>query len=207
MAMSEVSRSLSTIQIRLKRTFDFWLALLSLILIGWLIILAWVLASIDTRSNGFFLQKRVGRGGQIFTVVKIKTMNPKLRTKNTVTQSGDPRITKLGYIFRKAKIDELPQLFNVLLGQMSFVGPRPDVPGYADQLQGADRRILELQPGITGPATLAYRNEEELLAQVADPIRYNDKVIYPHKVRLNLEYLDNYSLGLDIQYIVQTIFH
>lgn len=205
--MSDIPTGLSRPQAILKRTFDFGVALVGLLITGWLILLAWCLASLDTQSNGFFIQERVGQGGQLFKVVKIKTMNPKIEVDTTVTQAGDPRITRLGSLLRKAKIDELPQLWNVLLGQMSFVGPRPDVPGYADQLQGDARRLLTLRPGITGPATLAYRNEEEILANVSDPIRYNDEVIYPDKVRLNLEYLDNYSFWLDIQYIVETVFH
>jgi len=199
--------SLSSSQARLKRCFDFGLALCCLSASGWLILIAWLLASIDTKSNGFFVQKRVGKGGQCFQVIKIKTMRPNQIVLTTVTQSSDPRITLLGRFFRKTKIDELPQLFNVLLGQMSFVGPRPDVPGYADKLQGKERCILDLRPGITGPATLAYRNEEEILTNVQDPVQYNDKVIYPHKVRLNLEYIDNYSFWSDIYYIRQTICH
>ena len=188
-----------------KRSFDFILSAIGLVLSSWLIFIAWIIASIDTKSNGFFLQKRVGKDGKLFTVIKIKTMRPLTGVDTTITKDGDPRITKWGRFFRKTKVDELPQLINVLLGQMSFVGPRPDVPGYADKLKGNDRRVLSIRPGITGPATLAYRNEEEILAAQDDPQKYNDEVIYPDKVRINLEYIDNWSLKKDIYYIYKTI--
>lgn len=188
-----------------KRSFDFILSAIGLVLSSWLIFIAWIIASIDTKSNGFFLQKRVGKDGKLFTVIKIKTMRPLTGIDTTITKDGDPRITKWGRFFRKTKVDELPQLINVLLGQMSFVGPRPDVPGYADKLKGNDRRVLSIRPGITGPATLAYRNEEEILAAQENPQKYNDEVIYPDKVRINLEYIDNWSLKKDIYYIYKTI--
>ena len=122
-----------------------------------------------------------------------------------VSVAGDSRVTPLGAFLRKYKIDELPELWNVLIGDMSFVGPRPDVPGYADKLQGEDRRILELKPGITGPATLKYRNEEELLAMQSNPQTYNDEVIWPDKVRINLEYLRKRTFFGDIKIILQTL--
>jgi len=124
---------------------------------------------------------------------------------SSVSVAGEARITPLGAVLRKYKLDELPELWDVLIGNMSFVGPRPDVPGYADLLQGEDRRILELRPGITGPASLKYRNEEELLAQVDNPQQYNDNVIYPDKVRINLYYLEHYSFVKDIQMIICTV--
>ncbi len=127
--------------------------------------------------------------------------------KNTVSVKGDTRITKLGKYLRKYKIDELPELFNILLGQMSFVGPRPDVPGYADKLKGDDRLILKLKPGITGPASLKYYNEEELLAKAKDPVKYNNEIIFPDKVKINLEYYHNHNLWYDIKIIFKTIFH
>lgn len=188
-----------------KRTFDFLVALAGLGLTFWLIGLAWLLATIDTRSNGFFLQKRVGRDGRFFNVVKLKTMRPSRARCTTITEAGDPRITPMGRFFRKAKLDELPQLWNVLVGDMSFVGPRPDVPGYADKLTGPDRAVLSVRPGITGPATLAYRDEEEILANQGDPERYNDEVIFPDKVRINLEYIRNWRFRDDLLYIWQTI--
>ena len=187
----------------IKRIFDFSLSLIG-ILITWPIILtAWIIASIETKSNGFFLQKRVGENGKLFTIIKIKTMYP--NNGSTVTTANDSRITKSGKFFRKYKIDELPQLINVLKGDMSFVGPRPDVPGYADKLEGEDRIILSIKPGITGPATIKYKNEEEILARVNDPIKYNNEVIWPDKVKINKEYIKNWSLKKDIEYILRTI--
>ena len=144
----------------IKRVFDFSLSLIGLLITWPIILIAWIIASIETKSNGFFLQKRVGENGKLFTIIKIKTMYP--NNGSTVTTANDSRITKSGKFFRKYKIDELPQLINVLKGDMSFVGPRPDVPGYADKLSGDDKVILSLKPGITGPATLKYKNEEEI---------------------------------------------
>jgi lipopolysaccharide/colanic/teichoic acid biosynthesis glycosyltransferase len=201
------SGGLGVAQATQKRLFDLVFSALGLLVCWWLILLAWIAATIDTRANGFFIQKRVGRNGKVFRVVKIKTMRPIASLDTTVTRSGDPRITALGAFFRRTKIDELPQLWNVLLGDMSFVGPRPDVPGFADQLHGEERAMLSIRPGITGPATLKYRNEEELLAEQEDPEAYNRDVIWPDKVRINLEYIRNWSLGRDIQYILETVFH
>jgi len=147
----------------------------------------------------------VGKDGRLFTVVKLKTMRPTRAPGTTITQSHDPRITPLGRFFRKTKLDELSQLWNVLKGDMSFVGPRPDVPGYADRLEGEERLLLSVRPGITGPATLAYRDEEAILAAQPGPERYNDEVIYPDKVRINLEYIRNWSLMGDLRYIWQTV--
>ena len=192
-------------QIFIKALFDFLLALIGLALLIPVIILAWVVASIETRSNGFFLQRRVGRHGQLFTLIKIKTMKPVLGVNTNVTKKNDIRITKSGIFFRKTKIDELPQLWNVLIGQMSFVGPRPDVKGYADKLQGEDRVILSVRPGITGPASLKYRNEETLLLEQNNPEQYNDEVIWPDKVKININYINHWSFIQDMRYIYQTI--
>ncbi len=152
-----------------------------------------------------FTQKRVGRHGKLFTMHKFRSMTVS-HSGSSVSVAGEARITPLGAKLRKYKLDELPELWDVLIGNMSFVGPRPDVPGYADQLKGNDRRVLELRPGITGPASLKYRDEEELLAKVENPIEYNDTVIYPDKVRINLYYLDHYSFMKDIQMILCTVF-
>lgn len=151
-----------------------------------------------------FTQKRVGRHGKLFTMHKFRSMTVS-HSGSSVSVAGEARITPLGAKLRKYKLDELPELWDVLIGNMSFVGPRPDVPGYADQLKGDDRRVLELRPGITGPASLKYRDEEELLAKVENPIEYNDTVIYPDKVRINLYYLDHYSFIKDIQMILCTV--
>ena len=189
----------------IKRAFDFTFSFLGLMATWWLILIAWILSTWDTKQNGLFLQERVGQHGKVFKVIKIRTMKPVHGVTTTVTQLNDARITPLGAFFRKWKIDELPQLINVLLGQMSFVGPRPDVPGFADQLDGEAREVLSIKPGITGPATLKYRNEEELLSKVNDPDKYNRDVIFPDKVRINLKYIREFSLQKDIQYIWQTI--
>ena len=190
----------------IKRAFDLCISIFGLVFFSWLILITWFIATIETNSNGFYIQKRVGRNGKLFKLIKIKTMKPHNSIQTTITTKNDIRITNWGSFFRKTKLDELPSLWNVLMGDMSLVGPRPDVPGYADKLVGKDRRILELRPGITGPATLKYANEEELLANVEDPIKYNDEVIVPDKVRINLEYMDNWSLWLDIKIIFKTIF-
>lgn len=197
---------LKPIDASIKRVFDLVLVIVGLAVFGWLIIVAFLFATLDTGQNGFFTQPRVGRKGKIFYVMKIRTMKTSPIVNTTVTTESDPRITRLGSFFRRAKIDELPQLINVLLGDMSFVGPRPDVPGYADLLKGADRIILSVRPGITGPATLKYRHEERILGQQEDPQRYNDEVIFPDKVRINRSYVENYSLWRDLKYIVHTIF-
>ena len=204
--MSEALQGLSKSSAMKKRAFDLFLTLLGLFFLWWLILFAALLAWIDTGKNGFFTQERVGQFGKTFKVIKIRTMKHSYDVNTTVTTSNDSRITSLGRLFRKTKVDELPQLINVLLGQMSFVGPRPDVPGYADQLQGDEKVILCIKPGITGPATLTYRNEEEILASVDKPEKYNSEVIFPDKVRINIEYINNYSLMGDVKYIAATIF-
>lgn len=124
---------------------------------------------------------------------------------SNVTSSKDPRITKIGHFFRKTKIDELPQLLNVLIGNMSFVGPRPDVTGYTDRLHGNDCIILSVRPGITGPASLKYKDEGSLLAMQEDPVKYNDEVIWPDKVNINRDYIMNYHFTNDLRYIWQTL--
>ena len=152
----------------------------------------------------FFSQKRVGQQGKLFTMVKFRTMKMN-HGGSTISVKGESRITPLGATLRKYKLDELPELWNVLTGDMSFVGPRPDVPGYADLLQGEDRKILLLKPGITGPASMKYANEEEILALQKDPVKYNNEVIYPDKVRINLEYLKHLSFMLDLKIILYTV--
>lgn len=151
-----------------------------------------------------FKQQRVGRNGKLFTMYKFRSMTVG-HGGSSVSVAGENRITPLGAKLRHYKLDELPELWNVLIGDMSFVGPRPDVPGYADQLQGTAREVLRLRPGITGPASLKYRDEEVLLAKQADPQKYNDDVIFPDKVRINLYYLHHYSFIKDIEMIICTI--
>lgn len=146
---------------------------------------------------------RVGQNGKLFRIYKIRTMYNVAGT--SVTTSNDARITRSGAILRRYKLDELPQLWNVFIGTMSLVGPRPDAPGFADRLVGVDRRILLLKPGITGPATLKYRNEEEILSKQVDPEAYNRDIIWPDKVAINRDYIDNYSLITDIRIIFRTV--
>ena len=189
----------------IKRAFDIVVSLFGLLFCWWIIFLAWVIASFETKSNGFFVQKRVGKDGKLFFVFKIKSMKKVAGVDTTITSVNDVRITKSGMFFRRTKIDELPQLFNVLVGDMSFVGPRPDVEGYADKLKGGDRVILSIRPGITGPASIKYKDEEEILAKQKNPTWYNDNVIWPDKVKINKEYIKNYSFKKDIKYILQTI--
>jgi lipopolysaccharide/colanic/teichoic acid biosynthesis glycosyltransferase len=196
---------LSTTDKLQKRVFDIILSVVGICLTWWIMVLAWIIASIETKRNGLFMQERIGKQGKPFFVFKIRTMRPIEGIESTVTTSTDTRITKSGAFFRKTKIDELPQLFNVLFGTMSFVGARPDVPGFADKLEGDDRVILELPPGITGPSSLKYKDEEELLAKQQDPESYNREVIWPDKVEINKMYLENWSLKKDIEYIIKTI--
>ena len=179
----------------LKRIFDILFALLSILLFFLVILICIFLASIDTKSMGLFVQERIGQHGKSFMIFKIKSMND-------TTQ----HISSFGRFLRKSKLDELPQLFNILLGQMSFVGPRPDIPGYYEKLEGESRKILELKPGLTSEASIKYAKEEELLAQQVDPLYYNDYVIFPDKVKMNLKYYYNQSIFLDLQILFRTIF-
>ena len=190
---------------RLKRSFDLFLSIPCLVISFPVIIVAWVIAVFETRSNGFFLQVRVGRFGRLFTILKVKSMYH-VSGGHSITVACDSRVTKSGRLIRMFKIDELPQLFNVIKGDMSFVGPRPDVPGYADQLVGSDRQMLLMRPGITGLATLKYRHEESILAAVEDPLSYNDNVIWPDKVKMNLIYMENWSFLLDCRILIATLF-
>jgi lipopolysaccharide/colanic/teichoic acid biosynthesis glycosyltransferase len=196
---------MSNFQVKCKLLFDFLISFCALLILFPIILIAWIFASIETRSNGFFFQKRVGQNGKLFMMIKIKTMRELDGFTSTVTTSDDIRITKSGAFLRKTKIDELPQLWNIFLGQMSFVGPRPDVEGYADKLVNFDKIILSVRPGITGPAQLTYRNEELLLASQDNPVRYNDDVIWPNKVKINREYVQQYSFIKDLYYIWKTL--
>ena len=187
----------------LKNIFDYILALILLIFLVGLIVLLIIISSIDTNQFGVFTQKRVGKNGRFFKIYKIRTI--KGISKSTIT-TNQHQITKIGKILRDYKLDELPQLFNILKGEMSFVGPRPDVAGYADKLIGEDRLMLKVKPGITGPAQLKYRNEDEVLSNVEDPIQYNDEILWPDKVKINVEYVKNWSFQQDLIYMFQTIF-
>jgi lipopolysaccharide/colanic/teichoic acid biosynthesis glycosyltransferase len=188
-----------------KRLFDIVFSIIGLAFLLPLIAVCWTVAALETRSNGFFVHERVGRRGKRIRVCKIKTMRPSSAARSPITAQNLAAITRSGRLFRKYKLDELPQLFNVLMGSMSFVGPRPDVAGYADRIEGQDRVILLLRPGITGPASIKYKDEETLLSTAEDPVWFNDHVIWPDKVRINREYFVNYSLLRDLVYIFKTI--
>lgn len=190
----------------LKFLFDRIVALFGLMVLWPVLLIVAILIKIKMPGGpAFFTQKRVGRNGKLFTMYKFRSMTVS-HSGSSISVAGESRITPLGAVLRKCKLDELPELWNVLIGDMSFVGPRPDVPGYADKLEGEDRLVLKLRPGITGPASLKYANEEEILAQVANPQQYNDEVIFPDKVKINLDYYYNHTFIGDIKLIFQTVF-
>lgn len=189
----------------MKWLFDRLMALVGLLVLWPVLLIVAILIRIKMPGGPMiFKQKRVGRNGRLFTMYKFRSMTVG-HGGSSVSVAGESRITPLGAKLRHYKLDELPELWNVLIGDMSFVGPRPDVPGYADQLKGKDREVLKLRPGITGPASLKYRDEEDLLANQTDPQRYNDEVIFPDKVRINLYYLHHYSFIKDIEMIFCTV--
>ncbi len=189
----------------MKRLFDIVFSIGGLILLSPILLIIAILIKLYMPGPVFFNQERGGQFGKPFVIHKFRTM--KVNSEgSTISVRGDERITPLGAILRKMKLDELPELWNVLKGDMSFVGPRPDMPEYSLKLNGEEKKILELKPGITGPATLKFFNEEELLATVPEPHKYNDEVIWPEKVKLNLQYYYNNSISLDILIIFKTIF-
>jgi len=190
-----------------KRLFDIVFSILGVLLLSGMMILLIILATINTKSFGLFFQKRVGYQGKIFLIYKIRTMKPNKNILTTITTSQDKRLTVLGKFLRKYKLDELPQLINVLVGDMSFVGPRPDIKGFSDTLVGDDAIILTIKPGITGQASLYFRNEEELLARKENPTEYNRNVIWPKKIAINKEYIKNYTFTKDLQILYKTVFY
>ncbi len=179
-----------------KRLFDLFFSILGLIISGSFIVLFSILAALDTKQNGFFTQIRIGQFGKPFRIYKLRTYG----------LSAEKPITKFGAFLRNSKIDELPQLWNILIGDMSFVGPRPDIPGYYDTLEGENRKILQLKPGLTSSASIKYANEDALLDQQENPLIYNDTVLFPDKVKMNLEYYYNHSFIGDLKIIWQTVF-
>jgi lipopolysaccharide/colanic/teichoic acid biosynthesis glycosyltransferase len=190
----------------MKRLFDMLSSSIGLIVFLPILLIVWGVVRVKMPDGPpLYKQKRVGKRGKLFTMVKFRSMTMG-HAGSSVSVAGEARITPLGAFLRKYKLDELPELWNVLIGEMSLVGPRPDVPGYADKLEGEDRKVLELRPGITGPASLKYSNEEEILASVEDPQKYNDEVIFPDKVKINLDYYYNHSLWGDIKIIWNTVF-
>ena len=190
----------------IKYLFDRSMALIGLICLWPVLLVVAILIKVKMPGGPvLFTQHRIGKDGKLFTMYKFRSMTIS-HSGSSISVAGESRITPLVAVLRKYKLDELPELWNVLIGDMSFVGPRPDVPGYADSLQGEDRLILKLRPGITGPASLKYANEEEILATVNDPIKYNDEIIFPDKVRINLNYYYHHTFLGDIKLIFQTIF-
>jgi dTDP-4-amino-4,6-dideoxygalactose transaminase/lipopolysaccharide/colanic/teichoic acid biosynthesis glycosyltransferase len=196
---------MSTIQATLKRALDLALASVGLFALSGVIGIALACAYSDTGRNPLFRQLRIGRGGKLFYLYKIRTMRDVEGLTSTVTTETDPRITRLGRWLRRWKMDELPQLFNVIRGDMSLVGPRPEVPAYLDLIRREAPLILNVRPGITGPATLKYRHEEELLAQQKDPQRFNDRSLFPDKMRINELYVQNYRFLNDVRFVLQTV--
>ena len=190
----------------MKVIFDYFFAIVGLFISLPLLITISILIKLTSKGPIFYTQKRVGREGKIFTIIKFRSMTTTHKDNNTITIGGDIRITKFGKILRRFKLDELPELLNILKGEMSFVGPRPDLPGYADKLKDENRKILALKPGITSQASLKYANEEEILANEDNPINYNNEVIYPDKIKMNLDYYYNHNLWIDIKIIFATIF-
>ena len=202
-----------------KNVFDRIVAFFGLLALSWLYLIIAILVKMDLPNEPvLFSQIRVGKDGKLFRIHKFRTMTNEKELSN-IAYPNRARITPLGAKLRKHKLDELPELWDVFIGHMSFVGPRPDVPGYADKLQGEDRVVLKMRPGITGPATLKYRNEERLIGEYVKQAQangddrseeeiarwYNDEVIYPDKVRINVDYYRNYSFFMDIKIIFQTI--
>jgi lipopolysaccharide/colanic/teichoic acid biosynthesis glycosyltransferase len=187
-----------------KRTLDVAVSLVILVLATPLLAVLTALVKLTSPGPTFFVQERIGQFGSRFKVVKLRTMRCRPVADSSITIAHDPRVTAVGTFLRATRLDELPQVWNVLKGEMSLVGPRPDVPGFADELRGSARRILLVRPGITGPATLYFRNEAELLAEHSDPEWLNDQVIYPHKVQLNLAYLDSWTFRGDVGFLLVT---
>ncbi len=219
MYLCSVMSNKSIVKLLFDRTFAF----VGLIALSPLLLFVWLLIRLKMSGGpAIFTQQRVGRDGKLFTMHKFRSMMVN-HGGSSISVAGEARITPLGAVMRRYKLDELPELWDVLRGKMSFVGPRPDVPGYADKLEGDDRRMLLLKPGITGPASLKYRDEELLLAEVAHKIEhegmaiapdgrqittveeYNNNVIFPDKVKLNLYYLDHYTFIDDIKMIFCTV--
>lgn len=179
-----------------KRVFDVFFSLFVLSLFFWLIIISVIVAAVDTRTSGIFIQERIGQFGKKFKIYKLRTIQN--------LPSAEKRISKTGQFLRKYKLDELLQFFNVLKGDMSIVGPRPDLPGYYDLLQGENSKLLELKPGLTSIAAIKYSNEDEILKKEDNPQVYNDTYIFPDKVKLNLDYYYNHSIWGDVILILKT---
>lgn len=190
-----------------KRIFDAFAAATGLLLLSPLLAVIALLVKVSSSGPVFYRQERVGRGGRIFRIMKFRSMVTDAEQRGLqITAAGDPRVTAVGRILRRLKLDELPQLWNVLKGEMSMVGPRPEVPRYVECYSESQREVLSVAPGITDPASITYRHEEELLGTQPDPERYYREVVLPHKLSLNLEYLDRMSLLYDVSVVLRTAF-
>lgn len=189
---------------RLHRPLDVVVSAVGLVLTSPILVVAWIAAGRSAKGSGLFRQVRIGRNAEPFRIAKFRTMSAG-SGGTTVTTSNDARITTVGKFLRRTKVDEIPQLLNVLLGEMSLIGPRPDVAGFADALEGDDRQILEVRPGITGPASLLFSDEELVLAGVDDPDVFNAEILYPLKTAINRAWMDHGSLASDIRILVWTV--
>lgn len=190
----------------IKRLFDIIFSFVGIVFLFPVFIIVSILIKIDSSGPVFFIQERVGLNGKFFKIIKFRSMKTNHNNSLTVTLENDKRITRIGKKIRKYKIDEIPELINVFIGDMSLVGPRPDVPGYADLLEGESRNILKLRPGITSRASIKYADEEMILLNEDDPIAYNNNIIFPDKVKLNLNYYNNNNIWIDIKIIFATLF-
>ena len=191
----------------IKYIFDRFFSLIGLILVSPFLLAIFIVYKIKMpRGRFLYRQVRIGKDGKPFKICKIRTMIEDSESGGSVTTADDERILPFGRWLRESKVDTFLELINILIGDMSFVGPRPDVPGYADKLEGTDRVILKMRPGLTGPASIRYRHEDRILAQQDDPKKYNDEVIWPDKVKINKEYYENWSIWLDISILWKTIY-
>ena len=191
----------------IKYIFDRIFSLIGLVVLSPFILVIYIIHKIRMSKGDFlYRQVRVGKDAKLFRIFKIRTLADNSEIGGSVTVADDERILPFGKWLRESKVDTFLELINILIGDMSFVGPRPDVPGYADALEGDDRVILKMRPGLTGPASIKYRHEDRILAQQSDPKKYNDEVIWPDKVKINKEYYQNWSIWKDISILWQTVF-
>ena len=191
----------------IKYIFDRIFSLILLVILSPAVLVIYFLHKIKMPKGRFlYRQVRVGKDGKLFRIYKIRTLADNSELGGSVTVADDERILPFGKWLRESKVDTFLELINILIGDMSFVGPRPDVPGYADKLEGDDRIILNMRPGLTGPASIKYRHEDAILSQQSDPQRYNDEVIWPDKVKINKEYYENWSIWRDVTILWKTVF-
>ena len=191
----------------IKYIFDRLFSLILLVILSPVLLVIFVLHKIKMPKGRFlYRQVRIGKDGKPFRIFKMRTMVDDSEVDGSVTVAGDERVLPFGHWLRESKVDTFLELINILIGDMSFVGPRPDVPGYADKLEGDDRIILKMRPGLTGSASIKYRHEDRILAKQDDPLQYNDEVIWPDKVKINKQYYENWSIWLDVKILWKTVF-